>query len=110
MIDPETAYIDTALPVQWAEMYGDQPIKRITLQAESSGRITQCKFQPLKGEKYENKGIVKISDKIQTALNVQKGAKVLIRPVFEVQEDQEANPTEKTHKQNEPIEKTKKGR
>jgi hypothetical protein len=107
MIDPETAYIDSALIVQWAEMYGDRPIKQIILEASSTGKTTQCKFQPFKGEKYENKGIVQLSDKIQTALNIKKGAKVLIKPVLEDQKDPGATPTEKTDKTKKTIEKTK---
>jgi hypothetical protein len=107
MIDPDTAYIDSALVVQWAEIYGDVPIKRITLQNPSTGRTTQCKYQPLKGEKYENKGIVKISDKIQTAINVQKGHKVLIRPILETEEDAEEDANEKTAKPKKPVEKPK---
>ena len=70
MVDPDTAFIDSALVVQWAEMYGDQPIKRITLEAPSTGKTTKCKFQPLKGTKYENRGIIKLSDRIHNALNV----------------------------------------
>ena len=106
MIDPDTAYIDIALIVQWAEKYGDQPIRKITLEAPH-GKIVQCKFQPLKGEKYENKGIVKLSDKIQTELNVHKGTKVLIKPVFETQEDTETVQIEKTDKTDKSVEKTK---
>jgi hypothetical protein len=107
MINPETAYIDRALIVQWAEIYGDQPIKQITLEAPSTGKTTQCKFQPFKGTKYENRGIVQLSEKIQTTLNVKKGTKVLIKPVLEAQEDPEAVPTEKTDNTKKPIEKTK---
>ncbi len=107
MIDPKTAYIDSALIVQWAEMYGDIPIKQITLEAPSTGKTSQCKFQPFKGTKYENSGIVKLSEKIQTELNVKKGAKVLIKPVLEAPEEPEAAPTEKVNKPDRPVEKTK---
>jgi hypothetical protein len=106
MIDPETAYIDIALIVQWAEKYGNQPIKKISLEA-ANGKIVQCKFQPLKGEKYENRGIVKISEKIQAGLNVNKGTKVLIRPVFETEEDIEKAKIEKTDKTIKSMEKAK---
>jgi hypothetical protein len=96
MIDPETAYIDIALIVQWSEIYGDKPIKQITLEAPSTGKTTQAKFRPFKDTKYENRGIVQLSEKIQTALQIQKGSKVLIKPVLEVQEDTETVQAKKT--------------
>jgi len=96
MIDPETAYIDRALIVEWAEIYGDKPIKQIILEAPSTGKTTQCKFRPFRYAKYENKGIVQISEKIQKTLCVQKNALVLIKPVLEIQEDVDVFQAEKT--------------
>jgi len=107
LVDPETAYIDSALTVQWVEAYGDRPIKQISLEAPSTGKTVQCKFQPLKGEKYENKGIIQLSEKTQTALGIKKGTTVLIKPVLEVQEDPEVAQTEKTDKAKKPVEKAK---
>ncbi len=96
MIDPETAYVDRALIVEWAETYGDWPIKYILLEVPSTGKTTQCKFRPFKDTKYENKGVVQISAKIQTALHIQKDSKILIKPVLEVQEDLDRASAEKT--------------
>jgi len=96
MIDPETAYIDRALIVEWAEMYGEMPIKQIILEAPSTGKTIQCKFRPFREAKYENKGIVQISAKIQTALRIRKNSTLLIKPVFEIQEDVGVFHAEKT--------------
>ena len=106
--DPETAYIDRALIVQWAEIYGDdQQIKKIILEDTSSGKITQCKFRPFRDTKYENKGIIQLSEKIQTALNIKKGSHVLVKPVLETKEDPETVSSEKTENPEETIETPK---
>ena len=108
MIDPETAYIDRALIVQWAEIYGnDQLIKKINLEDPSTGKTIQCKFRPFRDNKYENRGIVQLSEKIQTALNIKKGSHVLIKPVLEVKEDPGAVTSENTENPDEPIETPK---
>jgi len=104
MNDPETAYVDRALIVQWAEMYGDQPINKIILDA-SNGKTVQCKFRPFRETKYENRGLVQLSEKIQNSLHIQKGNKVLITPILEDQEDEAAVPIEKIEKTKKLIEK-----
>ncbi len=83
MVDPDTVYVDRALIVEWTEKYGEKPIEKISLEAASTGRTVQCKFRPFRDTKYENRRLVQLPEKIQTILHIQKGAKVLIRPVFE---------------------------
>jgi hypothetical protein len=91
--DPDIAYVDTALLVQWKETYGNKLIKQIRLEAPSTGKSMQCKFRPFKDTKYENKGIVQLPDKIQTDLRIAKGTLVLVKPVFEpkAQESEETS-------------------
>ena len=81
--DPDIAYVDCALMVQWKEEYGPKPIKHVNLEAPSTGKSYQCKFRPFKDSKYENKGIIQLPEKIQTALRVTKGTIVLVKPIFE---------------------------
>jgi len=87
MIDPDTAYIDRALVVEWAETYGDWPINRVKLEVPSTGKSLECKFRPYKEGKNEGKGIVQISEKLQTALRIHKDSSLIIRPVLEPQEE-----------------------
>jgi hypothetical protein len=107
MIDQETAYIDRALLVEWKEKYGDQPITQIALDVPSNGKTTTCKFQPFRDSKYENRNIVQLPKKIQISLNIQKGTKVLIKPIFEVQEDSKDISVKETETPNDLIEISK---
>ena len=93
--DPETAYIDVALIVEWTEKYGDKPIEAIILEAPSTGKTIQCKFRPFREKKYENKGLIQLSEKIQTNLNIRKGSKVLVKPLLENPQDLDATPKDK---------------
>jgi len=81
--DPDIAYVDSALLVQWKETYGTKLIKQISIEAPSTRKSMQCKFRPFKDTKYENKGIVQLPEKIQTDLRIVRGTLVLIKPVFE---------------------------
>lgn len=107
LIDPDTAYVDRALIVQWAEIYGNKQIRKITLEVPSTGKTTQCSFRPFRDKKYENRSIVQLSEKIQAVLHIRKGTKVLIKPFFEVEKDPEAVSAEKTETPNEPVETPK---
>lgn len=107
MIDQESAYIDRALIVEWKEKYGDQPIMQIMLEAPSTGKTIVCKFQHFRDSKYENRNIVQLPKKIQISLNIQKGTKVLIKPIFNVQEDSKDISTKETEKPNVLIEASK---
>ena len=80
---PDVAQVDGALIAQWAELFGDKPIKEITVENTVTGKRMRCKFKPIKEQKYEGKGIVMISQKIQQTLQTQKGALVTIRPIIE---------------------------
>jgi hypothetical protein len=105
--DPETAYIDSALIVQWAEVYGDKHITKITLEAPSTGKSMQCKFRPFKDTKYENKGIVQLPEKIQAALRIQKGIQILIKPLLEGQEETPAVTSETSDEPQEVVQTSK---
>ena len=92
--DPDIAYVDTALLVQWKETFGNKLIKKVSLEAPSTGRMTQCKFRPFKDTKYENKGIVQLPDKLQSDLRVARGTLVLIKPVFENKPQESTSPSQ----------------
>ena len=84
--DPEAALVDIAQIAQWAEMFGDKHISKISLINNRTGKTLNCTFKPMKDSKFEGKGIIQIPEKIQLSLNLQKGARVSIKPVFEDQE------------------------
>ncbi|HTY74644.1 MAG TPA: hypothetical protein VMD05_03665 [Candidatus Nanoarchaeia archaeon] len=95
--DPETAYVDSALLVQWAETFGNRTIKKITLEAPSTGKSMDCKFRPFKDSKYENKGIVQLPERIQAVLRVTRGTVVLIKPIFEPKTQEQTAMDEDEH-------------
>jgi hypothetical protein len=81
--DADQANLDAALIAQWEETYGDeQPITQVTLENPDSGKTLSIPFKAFRESKYEGKGLVLLSDKLQTALRVQRGAKILVKPII----------------------------
>ena len=77
------ARVDTGMIAQWTEMFGDKQIKQIIIEETVAGRKLSCKFKPLKGSELEGKGVIQLPEKIQQALQVKKGALVVVKPVVE---------------------------
>ncbi len=77
------ARVDTGILVQWQELFGDKKIEQITIEETVAGRKLVCKFKPMKGSDLEGKGIIQLPEKIQQALQIKKGALVVVKPVVE---------------------------
>jgi hypothetical protein len=79
----DTVQIDRALIGQWKELYGDRKIENVTLEDVSTGKRLRCKFQPIKNEKFDDQNVVLVPNKVQKKLEIKKGARVRIQPLFE---------------------------
>jgi hypothetical protein len=80
--DTSIALIDTALIAQWNETYGDNQVTKVSLENSAAEKILECQFKPFKESKYEGRGLLLLSEKNQTALDVKKGEQILIKPII----------------------------
>jgi predicted regulator of Ras-like GTPase activity (Roadblock/LC7/MglB family) len=82
LVPSDTVRIDSAVIVQWKDLYGDKKIEEVDVET-LNGKTTRCKFKPIKGSKYEGKGIIQMPEKIQLTLQTTKGELVMVKPVVE---------------------------
>jgi hypothetical protein len=82
LVPSDTVRIDSAVIVQWKNLYADKKIEEVDVET-LNGKTTRCKFKPIKGSKYEGKGIIQIPEKIQLTLQTTKGELVMVKPVVE---------------------------
>lgn len=85
--DPDTIYVDRVLLGEWKELYGDKHIEKAMIESASTGKKFQCKFQPIKSQKFEGQNIVLIPNRIQNKLEIKRGVTVRIRPIIEEGEE-----------------------
>jgi len=82
LVPSDTVRIDSAVIVQWKDLYADKKIEEVDVET-LNGKTTRCKFKPIKGSKYEGKGIIQMPEKIQLTLQTTKGELVMVKPVVE---------------------------
>jgi len=82
LVPSDTVRIDTVVIAQWKEVYDDDTIEEVDIEA-FNGKTTRCKFKPVKDYKYEGKGIIRMPEKIQVTLDVRKGELVKVKPVID---------------------------
>jgi predicted regulator of Ras-like GTPase activity (Roadblock/LC7/MglB family) len=82
LVPSDTVRIDSAVIVQWKDLYGDKKIEEVDVET-LNGKTTRCKFKPIKGSKYEGKGVIQMPEKIQLTLQTTKGELVMVKPVVE---------------------------
>ncbi len=106
--NPHMVRIDSALISEWKELYGDEPITQINIQNPTSQKTIRCEFNIIKESKNEGKGIIQVPEKIQLAIETQKGTKVLVTPVLKNQDDPKGvmGTTEPETEETEPESKT----
>lgn len=82
LVRSDTVQIGKTLIEEWNELYGKDRIKEVHIEA-LNGKTTRCKCKPIKDSKLEGKGIIKIPEKIQIALEATQGDLVMVKPVVE---------------------------
>jgi hypothetical protein len=81
-VPSDTVRVDDELILQWDELYSDKKITEVEIEA-LNGKKTICKFKKIKKSKDAGKGIVKMPEKIQLALEVVAGELVTVKPYVE---------------------------
>jgi hypothetical protein len=82
LVPSDTIRVDQEVISRWNELYGDDKIKEVEVEA-LNGKTVRCKFKNIKKSKDTGKGIVKMPEKIQLTLETQQGELVTIKPIIE---------------------------
>ena len=82
LVPSDTVRIDNEVIAQWNDLYGDKKLHEVNLET-LSGKITRCKFKPIKSSKHSGKGVIGIPEKIQLTLETSKGELVMVKPIVE---------------------------
>jgi hypothetical protein len=82
LVPSDTVRVDQEVITRWNELYGDNKIKEVEVEA-LNGKTIRCKFKNIKKSKDTGKGIVKMPEKIQLTLETQQGELVTVKPVIE---------------------------
>jgi predicted regulator of Ras-like GTPase activity (Roadblock/LC7/MglB family) len=81
-VPSDTVRFDQEVIQHWNELYGDIKINEVEVEA-LNGKTTRCKFKNIKKSKDAGRGIIKMPEKIQLALETQEGELVTVKPVVE---------------------------
>jgi len=81
-VPSDTVRVDEEVIQQWSELYGDNKINEVEVEA-LNGKTIRCKFKQIKNSKDAGKGIVKMPEKIQLTLETQQGELVTVKPIVE---------------------------
>jgi hypothetical protein len=78
----DTVRIDGETISQWTELYENKKVNEVTIET-FGGKSAQCKLKPIRGSKWEGRGLIQIPEKIQQTLEIRKGELVRVKPVIE---------------------------
>jgi hypothetical protein len=82
LVASDTVRIDNGVIQQWKDLYGKREIEEVDVEA-LNGQTTRCRFKPIKGSKYEGKGMIQLPQKVQRTLRITKGELVMVKPAIE---------------------------
>jgi hypothetical protein len=82
LVPSDTVRVDEEVIEQWNELYGDKKIEEVEVEA-LNGKTTRCKFRQIKKSKDAGRGLIKMPEKIQVALETTQGELVTVKPVVE---------------------------
>ena len=82
LVPSDTVRVDQEVITQWNELYGENRINEVEVEA-LNGKTTRCKFKQIKKSKDTGKGIIKMPEKIQLTLETTAGELVTVKPVVE---------------------------
>ena len=81
LVSSDTVRIDKEIIEKWSELYEGKKIEMLYVE-NINGKNTQSKFRNIKSSKYAGKGVIRIPEKIQFALETSKGELVTIKPII----------------------------
>jgi hypothetical protein len=82
LVPSDTVRIDNEILSQWEELYNGKKIEEVEVET-FDGKTARCKVKPIKGSKFEGKGIIQMPEKMQLDLEIRKGQLVRVKPVVE---------------------------
>jgi hypothetical protein len=82
LVPSDTVRVDEEVIEQWKELYGDMKIEEVEVEA-LNGKTTRCKFRQIKKSKDAGRGLIKMPEKIQLALETTQGELVTVKPIVE---------------------------
>jgi hypothetical protein len=82
LVPSDTVRVDEEVIEQWNELYGDKKIDEVEVEA-LNGKTTRCKFRQIKKSKDAGRGLIKMPEKIQLALETTQGELVTVKPIVE---------------------------
>ncbi len=82
LVPSDTIRVDQEIINQWNELYGDNKINEVEVEA-LNGKTTRCKFKHIKKSKDTGKGIIKMPEKMQLTLEIAAGELVTVKPIIE---------------------------
>jgi len=82
LVPSDTVRIDNEILSQWEETYEGKKIGEVEI-GTFDGKTARCKVKPIKGSKYEGKGIIQMPEKMQLDLEIRKGELVRVKPIIE---------------------------
>lgn len=82
MVSADTVRIDKETIEGWINVCNGKDISNVIIEG-LNGKKANCKFKPIKDQKYFGKGIIQIPEKIMDALELSKGELILVKPVIE---------------------------
>jgi len=81
LVSSDTVRIDKEIIEKWSELYEGKKIEMLYIE-NIHGKNAQSKFRSIKSSKHAGKGVIRIPEKIQFALETSKGELVTIKPVI----------------------------
>jgi hypothetical protein len=81
LVSSDTVRIDKEIIEKWNELYEGKKIEFLHIE-NINGKSTQSRFRNIKSSKHSGKGVIRIPEKIQFALETSKGELVTIKPVI----------------------------
>ena len=81
LVSSDTVRIDKEIIEKWNELYEGKKIEFLHIE-NINGQSTQSRFRNIKSSKHSGKGVIRMPEKIQFALETSKGELVTIKPVI----------------------------
>ena len=83
LVPSDTVRIDSKILSQWEDFSDDgKEIEKVEIET-FSGESTTCRVKPIKDSKFENKGVIRMPEKMQQYLAIKKGELVRVKPALD---------------------------
>ena len=81
-IPSDAVRIGSEIFTEWENTFHNRIVENVIIET-FNGKTAKCKVKPIKDPSYNGKGIVQIPNRIQLALEINKGDLVKVKPVIE---------------------------